>query len=557
MKKKVTILLAALLLIAAGLAWVLMSYHVIDFQFYPKKAEMLDLRGKEITLEHYESLAQRMPECEILWDVPFQGGSYSSDSRSLTAGSLTEDMALLSYFPKLEMLDARSCTDLSQLSALQEAYPELEVLVTVPLDGSTYSQDAQTITLSSITQKELELLPYLTELDLVTVTEGGDTSCLQELKDYCQEKNIEFRIVLNGQTLPEEEKTLTIANVTDNQAELLMLMPGLESVHLPEPEAKAETLLALTRKLPETQVTWEKTVMGITFAQDAKQIDLTDVIARAEGESPDAKTAWEYGLEYPVMGTREQEPRTAKVLKAHPFPDKADMTGQLIAEAEAAMAYFPEAEKLLMCGAWLDNEAMSQFREDHRADYKVVWTVQCGDVAPRTDATFFMPTKYGVSSGGFNELYSENLRYCEDIVSMDIGHMQVVSIEFLRYMPNLKYLVLFSQPVYDLSPLSECKNLVFLELSMCSWISDYSPLLGCTALEDLNIENSSGNITPLLEMTWLKNLWLGDCGAGTYQIAKAALPTTNIGYSGNSSFKWRSLSNYYKMRDALLMFYMS
>ena len=283
---------------------------------------------------------------------------------------------------------------------------------------------------------------------------------------------------------------------------------------------------------------------------------MTDVIARAEGEGPEEKTAWEYGLEYPVMGDREEVPSTAKVLQSHPFPDKTDQTEQIITEVEAAMAYFPDAEKLVMCGAWLDNEMVAQFRERYREDYKVVWTVLCGDIAPRTDTTFFMPTKYGVTSGNFNDLYSQNLKYCEDIISMDIGHMHISDIDFVRYMPNLKYLVMLSQPVSDLSPLSECKNLVFLELAMCDWITDYTPLQGCTALEDLSVERASSNIEPLLEMTWLKNLWLGDFGEEIYRAAVEALPNTRVVYNGTTGGEWRDLPNYFKMRDALLMYYM-
>lgn len=441
-----------------------------------------------------------------------------------------------------------------QTSAVQ-AEAQTEAAFELNLDGVSYPQDAAEIRTSSVSAEALEQLPQMTGLKQVTVTEGGGEN-LEQLRTYCDENGIVFQVELAGQTVTEETAEITLADATENQVQLLGLMPNLKSLHFPEPEASAEALLELRTKLPETVVTWEKTVMGMTFPQNAVEIDLSKVIALAEGQTFGEKTAWEYGLEFQTMGIQEEPHRTAKILPDHPFPDKTDSTEQFVSEVEAAMTYFPEAEKLLMCGAWLDNELMSGYRERHREDYKVVWSVLCGDIAPRTDALFFMPTKYYVTSGNFNDLYSYNLRYCEDIVSMDIGHMHISDIDFVRYMPNLKYLVMLSQPVSDLSPLAECKNLVFLELAMCDWITDYTPLQECTALEDLSVERASSNIEPLLEMTWLKNLWLGDFGQETYQAAVEALPNTRVVYNGTTGGEWRKLPNYYKMRDALLMFYM-
>lgn len=464
-------------------------------------------------------------------------------------------------FIQLCMLILVGCAAHENKVQLEEDYivataVQTKVDFELTLDGISYAQDAAQICISSLSAGDLEKLPQMTGLKQVTVTGGGSGENLEQLRTYCDENGVTFRLELVGQTVTDETEELTLSGVTEEQVALLALMPKLQSLHFPEPEASAESLLALREKLSGTAVTWEKTVLTIPFREDATVIDLMPVLALHEGEKLGDKTAWEYGLEFETMGDQERPHRTAKVLPGHPFPDRTDDTEQILQEVEAAMAYFPEAQVLELCGTWLDNESVSQFRERHREDYKVVWTVLCGDLAPRTDAKFFMPTKYYVTSGNFNDLYSYNLQYCEEIVAMDIGHMHISDIDFVRYMPDLQYLVLFSQSVYDLSPLSECKKLVYLELSMCDWITDYSPLQECTALEDLNVEGSAGDITQLFPMTWLKNLWLGDCGADMYQAAKLALPDTNVVYDGSSNKDWRTVPNYFKMRDALLMFYM-
>ena len=140
---------------------------------------------------------------------------------------------------------------------------------------------------------------------------------------------------------------------------------------------------------------------------------------------------------------------------------------------------------------------------------------------------------------------------------MDVGHMSISELDFLEYMPKLKYLDIALNHIVDLSPLATCKSLVFLVMHSLSMELDYTPLQGCTALEDLNVSGNPGDISPVFEMKHLKNLWIVKMGDETYARAKAALPDTNIGYyysSGNNG--WRQLPNYFKMRDALLMFYM-
>ena len=203
----------------------------------------------------------------------------------------------------------------------------------------------------------------------------------------------------------------------------------------------------------------------------------------------------------------------------------------------------------------MDNEEIAAYRERVREQYKVVWIVRCGEKLPtRTDATSFMPSRDGV--GNFKDADSYNLRYCEDMIAIDVGHMDVRNIEFVAYMPNLKYLILAHTGVRDITPISNCKNLVFLELDW-SPIEDYTPLQGCTALEDLNIGKYGADVAPICEMPWLKNVWCVFRPGAAGRIAMA-LPDTHVVASGNATVSsgWRNLPNYYAMRDALNMFYM-
>ena len=105
-KKKVCVglILAVLLIaVAAGVVWFLTHFYLVDFHFYPKDVAALDLRGQEITAEHYDKLQSKMPACQIRWDIPFQGTTYPDDTTELTVRTLTqEDLIAMFHFIHLD-----------------------------------------------------------------------------------------------------------------------------------------------------------------------------------------------------------------------------------------------------------------------------------------------------------------------------------------------------------------------------------------------------------------------------------------------------------------------
>ena len=147
------------------------------------------------------------------------------------------------------------------------------------------------------------------------------------------------------------------------------------------------------------------------------------------------------------------------------------------------------------------------------------------------------------------------------MICIDIGHHPVKDISFVRYMPHLKYLILTDTAVQDISPLENAKELIYLEFTF-GIIRDYTPLLGCTALEDLNMDNLwyFADPTPLYQMTWLKTLFWEGCSGSVILKLQEALTETRLDFTGSTSNSvgtgWRNLQNYYDMRDILGMPYM-
>ncbi len=288
----------------------------------------------------------------------------------------------------------------------------------------------------------------------------------------------------------------------------LAAMPGLKTLTVHAPNATGDELLQLREEYPNVEIHWDLEAFGQTFPDDATEVDISG---------------------QPISS---------------------------IDEAKQIAAYFPNLTKLIVNSEGIDNEDMAAYREEVRSDYKVVWTIYFSDKCKaRTDDTYFMPIKQGEYY--FLDSYTHDLRYCEDMVCIDLGHNPIENIDFVAYMPHLKYLVLAWTKVEQITAISNCKELIYLEIGH-DIIHDYTPLLGCTALEDLNISDPHYyvDITPVTQMTWLKNLWAQERSSNDTAALKEALPDTNVVISSTPDGQgWRNLQNYYDMRDCLGMPY--
>lgn len=490
-------------------------YVLVNGELYPRE-ERLDLRGQMIAAEDFDKLQGMLPDSDILWDVPFGHSTLPSDIQKLEVAELTEqDLDMLRYFPQLQVLDGRNCGDVQLLSLAQRMYPDCQVLYTVTIGGVEYPQDTWTVEVSGLTAADISQMECLPRLSEVTVSDCGDYELLQQLRAQHPQWNLTCLITLCGEKYPYDAQEITACAATE--AELTSAMEGfadLKSLVLIDPKAEGQFLVSLREKYPEVQIRWELDIQGMRYADDLTEVDISHV---------------------PI---------------------------ESVEQAENIGSYFPELEKLIVDSGSVDNDTMAEFRERMRPDYKVVWTVVCGtgkygSFEVRTDETTFMPLKHGIYYFHDEDMY--NVRYCEDMVCMDVGHMTFTDVSFVEYMPHLKYLILNFTSVKDISPLSSCKELVFLELDH-SWVTDYSPLLGCTALEDLNLGDTYGDPEPISKMTWLKNLWWVSRSMSVKTYLEQTLTDTNMLFRPNSkqttSFGWRKLPNYYAMRDMLEMPYM-
>ncbi len=461
MRKWIILAIVVVLLLLTAVGGALAYYiqyqnnHIfVEDAVYEKNLTYLDLRGTGRSLDHYETVRQQLPDCEIRYDLIFQGQVCGDDTTELTITSLTdEEVALLDYLPGLTAIHAEGCRDYDQLRALQERRPDCAVTYTVPLFGREYAHDTRELSFGS-------------------------------------------------EDLAMEELTAALENLSQ-----------METIHFDQPTVAPEALNALAEAYPEIAITWEKDAFGATYSSEITELDLTG------------------------------------------------MRLQSLEEIEQGTGYFPNLEKVILseCGpdekTWFDNETMAAFREKMRPQYKVVWTVQINDLKVRTDETYFMPAKHHEVVTNYQV---QNLKYCEDMVCVDLGHMAISDISFVEGMPHLKYFIVIDAPLMYIDSISTCKELEYLEF-FWTWINDFTPLLGCTSLQDLNISRTNGDPMVFKDMPWLENLWIDgfDIKMSERPELEAALPNTFIKYCDGemTANGWRDLPGYFEMRDYLGMPY--
>ena len=523
----ITILLILVLLAASilgGMIWFLNTHFFVGGKAYANNTKSLDLRDQKITAAKYEAIREKLPDSDIRWNIPFQSGEYPDDTTSLTIKSLSDkDLQMLSYFEQLAEVDASECREYAQLQKLQEQYPNVNLRYAVPVGGQDYPHTATAVVCAELTDEDIEMMALLPELKSVDASDCRAYEQIGKLTAAYPHLDVSYQVELLGNVFTEKDTSVSFRNPdVDVLLEKLAWLPHMETVHLVEPTADAGKLRLLMETYPDITFTWDKTVLGKTFHSGETEYDLSGTVLDTVTYSEWAK------------------------------PVDAAATSDVIRTVEEAMAYFPNAEKVIFPAHYYHSETMGAFREKMRPEYKVVWTVFVTKKPIRTDQEVIHSSALKVC---FIDELSQDLYYCEDAVVVDIGHSYVKNVEWVKGMPNLKYLILTHNWIKDLSPLSTCKNMVYLEIYWNDHIKDYSPLVECTSLIDLNLSGSYADLEPIKQMTWLENLWANCRGVteSEYRELCEALPNTHIEYRGGdyTTYGWRDIQGYFDMRDIM------
>ena len=231
-------------------------------------------------------------------------------------------------------------------------------------------------------------------------------------------------------------------------------------------------------------------------------------------------------------------------------------------EIRAAVSLMPRLKKVVMSDCGIPDAEMDALDQEYE-NIRFVWTVYFSIYALRTDATFFCAAdvpELNYDAPLLNDAQLYPVRYCRDMIALDLGHMWIEDLSFLYNMPHLQYLILVGGRFHDITPIGSLEDLKYLEIFQTNpW--DISPLLNCKKLEQLNMCYCFGfDLSPLKEMKQLKRLWYAGLGPDRGWALIEALPDTQVycpytDPEGSTGGGWREDEAYYEMRDVFAMYY--
>lgn len=215
------------------------------------------------------------------------------------------------------------------------------------------------------------------------------------------------------------------------------------------------------------------------------------------------------------------------------------------------LALFPNLSRVELYDSNLTNEQMEGLMQRY-PNVKFVWTIRLANYwKVKTDQVAFSTNKG--PGPNLRNADVEQLKYCTDMVALDIGHNWVSDISFVEYMPKLRILILVDNWVNDLSPIAKCKDLVYLE-TFVNPITDVSALTNLVNLIDINISyNRFTDITPILNKPRVERLFVTHCGLTREQLTQLEqeYPNAQIEYTVTQSIDagWRTVDRYKAMRQ--------
>ncbi len=517
---RVLVVLIVLLLLAAAVAYCMYTFRYVKGRFY-RRGETIDLTALEVTPQEYDEIRALYPDAETVWTVPIGDGHYDCRDTSITVGEFTaDDLPRFAYMTALQRVDGSHSHSLAALAALREAYPSLTVSWTVPLgDGESVPDDAVSAAVTGQTsfEKLSALLPYLPELQELDLREAvfADSDELKALKAAFPQIHIRSRVTILGQEFDAETDTLSF--------------PELPEESLPE-------LIAAVGNLPD--------VTAIDLGTAVYPADLIAALRQACNGAEVRCHLNFYGVEVDALS------------------EEMDLSGTPISDTTAigyAVDAMPKLKKIIMSDCGIPDAEMDALNRQYES-VRIVWTVYIKGYECRTDADNFCISRITSHYGDIFNEHVAPLRYCTDMVTLDLGHMYFDDISFVSNMPHLRHFIIGDTLVTDLSPLENCQELFYLEMFLTP-VKDLSPLTRIPSLRHLNIGYvRPDDYTAVCRMPWLERLWWIGNNLSQEQRDEiiASLPDTTVCFfDGESSVpsSWRNHDSYREMRDNLGMWY--
>ena len=388
------------------------------------------------------------------------------------------------------------------------------------IGGESFPYTTKELTLpEGVSQEELsEKLAYLPDTRMVDTTNVQfDRTELSLLRSRYPKVRFLFKVTIAGQSIRSNTENINIPENAALDLQELLDHGGdfeeLKIINLGSRKMALDDVVAIREAYGGVEVICRTTVCGKDCSTDWKELDLSNRAIEDLGE------------------------------------------------AEKAIAAMARLEKLYLCDCGIDDETLAALREKYAGVTDIVWRVYLNGIACRTDSDNFCMSKYSNEWGYLPYENAAPIRYCTNMVTLDLGHGNFDRIDFVTTMPRLKYLIICSAPVTSLEPLRDSTELYYLEMFFTA-VRDLEPIQKLPNLRHLNIGHCRlDDYTQLFEMKQLERLWWVDSGLteAQQQEIRDALPNTKVcfwAWEDNAIGNyWRDDPSYREMRDNLGMNY--
>lgn len=394
----------------------------------------------------------------------------NADILEITQVVTADDIAQLDQYKNLETADLRGSSCYEQILDYIEAHPDVDVRYDVEICSSRCENTAVSLEILPCETDAEDLMEKLVYLPSVKEVSLPDTVLslqqIDALKEAYPHVLFSYTVVIADCKFSPEDTSLDLSGLTAEQVDeaigKLDLLPGAAEANLMKADGTCSLSIQDVKKLqdaaPRIFFHYSFDLFGKTVSTADEVIEYDEVNIGNEGE-----TAIRDALD--IL-------KNCRYIK---FDD---------------------------CG--IDSTVMAGIRDDY-PDVKVVWRIHVGKYSLLTDETMMRLT-FVLENDNVSEL-----KYCTDIVYMDVGHNDWLSdFSFISYMPNLECAIVSGSCINDLSVFENCRNLVWLEMCYCGHTKDLSPLKGLKNLKYLNISYTSiSDVTPLDEAPLERFVCLG------------------------------------------------
>lgn len=444
-------------------------------------------------------------------DAPTENPDLQITAYTLAAQD-SSDLAELERYTNLSSLDLRGSTCYDAVMDYIEKHPQVEVLYDVQIGETVCAGNAAELIVDSEgcdyaqLMEKLEYLPDLATLRLpctkLSVEELGT------LKEKYPKVGVDYTVMLLDKEVSGDTKELDLSELTpedvDEAASILSMLPMLTEVQLMNGEGQSALSMTDVKKLMDA--------------------------------APGANVHYSFRLFGTDLSTMDERVEYVN----------ADIGDEGVAQVRQALDILPKCTYFLMDRCRVSNEVMAQLRDDY-PDTKIVWRIYYSSgYSSLTDEEVIRCVEQ------LHDGNSQNLKYCTDVVYLDIGHSYNLSdLSFVSGMSKLKVAIVVDCYTNTLEPFATCSSLEYLEIVNCNRIKDLSPLANCKQLKGLNMSYtfSIDDLSPLYELEHMERLFLGrhDLPQEEIDAVRAALPdcwvtdkSESVAWVGfNYSVGWR------------------